>query len=200
MKLIKVPYLDQTCDAPTGCESVTAVMLLRYLGRQISIQEFVNQYLEKEDFKEADGEVWGPDPYEKFAGNPYDPESMGCYAPVICRALEKIIGDEYRIIDETGSSIEELIENYIDHGMPVVFWATINLRDVITGPEWRLFGSGESFTWRSNEHCMLLVGYDEENYIFNDPWENNGVIHYPKELVKDRYEKQYSQAVGIVKK
>ncbi|MCU6760883.1 Uncharacterized protein conserved in bacteria [uncultured Roseburia sp.] len=200
MKLINVPYLDQTCEAPTGCESVTAVMLLRYLGRQISIQEFVDEYLEKEDFKEIDGEVWGPDPYEKFAGNPYDSDSMGCYAPVICKALEKIIGDEYHVIDETGSSIEKLMETYINHDMPVVFWATINLRDMITGPDWRLFGSGKKFTWRSNEHCMLLVGYDEEHYIFNDPWENNGVIRYPKELVKDRYEKQYSQAVGLIKK
>lgn len=200
MKLINVPYLDQTCEAPTGCESVTAVMLLRYLGRQISIQEFVDEYLEKEDFKEIDGEVWGPDPYEKFAGNPYDSDSMGCYAPVICKALGKIIGDEYRVVDETGSSIEKLVETYINHDMPVVFWATINLRDMITGPDWRLFGSGKKFTWRSNEHCMLLVGYDKEHYIFNDPWENNGVIRYPKELVKDRYEKQYSQAVGLIKK
>ena len=200
MKLINVPYLDQTCEAPTGCESVTAVMLLRYLGRQISIQEFVDEYLEKEDFKEIDGEVWGPDPYEKFAGNPYDSDSMGCYAPVICKALEKIIGDEYRVVDETGSSIEKLMETYINHDMPVIFWATINLRDMITGPDWRLFGSGKKFTWRSNEHCMLLVGYDEEHYIFNDPWENNGVIRYPKELVKDRYENQYSQAVGLIKK
>ena len=42
---------------------------------------------------------------------------------------------------------------------------------------------------------MLLVGYDEEGYYFNDPYENNGVIRYPKELVEDRYKAQHMQAV-----
>ena len=198
-KLIQVPYLDQSKEAPTGCESVTAVMLLQFLGKEITIQEFVDNYLEKEAFCEKDGVVFGPDPREKFAGDPYDPESMGCYAPVIQKALQTVLGAEYQVLDETGASIDTLLETYIDQGMPVVFWATINLRDIIIGPEWKLSGTGECFTWRSNEHCMLLVGYDDTHYIFNDPWDNNGVIRYEKELVKDRYAKQYSQAVGVKK-
>ena len=174
-KLIQVPYLDQSKEAPTGCESVTAVMLLQFLGKEITIQEFVDNYLEKEAFCEKDGVVFGPDPREKFAGDPYDPESMGCYAPVIQKALQTVLGAEYQVLDETGASIDTLLETYIDQGMPVVFWATINLRDIIIGPEWKLSGTGECFTWRSNEHCMLLVGYDDTHYIFNDPWDNRCV-------------------------
>lgn len=52
------------------------------------------------------------------------------------------------------------------------------------GPEWKLLDSGETFCWTSNEHCMLLVGYDEEKYYFNDPYNNNGVIGYERELVE----------------
>ena len=37
-KIISVPYLDQTDAASTGCESVTAVMLLKYLGVDIGIK------------------------------------------------------------------------------------------------------------------------------------------------------------------
>ena len=42
---------------------------------------------------------------------------------------------------------------------------------------------------------MLLVGYDESNYYFIDPWEHHGTIGYPKELVKARHSAQYEMAV-----
>ena len=69
MKKIDVPYIDQTGGgAFTGCESVTAVMLLQYLGCDISIYDFIDNYLEKEPFTERDGVLYGPSPYEKFVG------------------------------------------------------------------------------------------------------------------------------------
>ena len=44
--VIDVPYLDQSVRYPTGCESVSAVMLLRYLGYEMSVDEFIEQYLD----------------------------------------------------------------------------------------------------------------------------------------------------------
>ncbi len=200
MKKLDVPYIDQTGGgAFTGCESVTAVMLLQYLGCDISIYDFIDNYLEKEPFTERDGVLYGPSPYEKFVGDPYDREAMGCYAPVIQKAMQRVLGDGYRVLDETGSDIEYLLRSYIDRDMPVVLWATIDLRDIIVGPSWTLRDSGESFTWLSNEHCMLLVGYDDEHYIFNDPWNNNGIVAYDKATVEDRYIKQHRQAVTVIK-
>lgn len=46
MKLIKVPYIDQSVKYPTGCESVSSVMLLRYLGYNLSVDEFIEKYLD----------------------------------------------------------------------------------------------------------------------------------------------------------
>ncbi len=200
MKKIDVPYIDQTGGgAFTGCESVTAVMLLQYLGCDISIYDFIDNYLEKEPFTERDGVMYGPSPYEKFAGDPYDREAMGCYAPVIQKAMQRVLGDGFRVLDETGSDIGYLLRSYIDRDMPVALWATIDLRDIIVGPCWTLSDSGESFTWLSNEHCMLLVGYDDEHYIFNDPWNNNGIVAYDRATVEDRYIKQHRQAVTVVR-
>ncbi len=200
MKKIDVPYIDQTGGgAFTGCESVTAVMLLQYLGCDISIYDFIDNYLEKEPFTERDGVLYGPSPYEKFAGDPYDREAMGCYAPVIQKAMQRVLGDGFRVLDETGSDIGYLLRSYIDRDMPVALWATIDLRDIIVGPCWTLSDSGESFTWLSNEHCMLLVGYDDEHYIFNDPWNNNGIVAYDRATVEDRYIKQHRQAVTVVR-
>lgn len=90
-KLIKVPYIDQTKEWPTGCESVSAVMLLQYLGADISVKQFVEQYLEKEPLVERDGRLYGGNPWKVFVGNPADDQSMGCYAPVIKKALERVL-------------------------------------------------------------------------------------------------------------
>lgn len=198
MKIIKVPYIDQSVKYPTGCESVSATMLLQYLGYDISVDDFIQHYLARRDMEEHGGALYGPDPSVSFCGSPYDEDSFGCYAPVIRQALEKAAGDRFTIIDETGTPMAELIEKYIDHDMPVVFWACINMQKEIIGPQWKLLDTGEVFTWRSNEHCMLLVGYDEEGYYFNDPYENHGLIRYPKELTEKRHRAQYEMAVGIV--
>ena len=199
-KIIQVPYIDQSVKYPTGCESVSTVMLLQYLGYDISVDKFIADYLEMKAFEEREGQLFGADPNLYFCGSPYDKDSFGCYAPVICKALEKAIGDKYETRNETNTSVDELIRKYIDADMPVIFWACINMREPIVGPEWKLFDSEEVFTWISNEHCMLLVGYDEEGYYFNDPHENRGLIRYEKELVENRHKAQYSMAVGVCRK
>lgn len=200
MYKIQVPYIDQSVKYPTGCESVSAVMLLQYLGYEISVDEFISKYLECRDMEMREGVLYGPDPNECFCGSPYDEESYGIYAGGLKKALDKAAGDRYCFEDESGTPIEELLGKYIDQDMPVIFWACINMRKEIPGPEWKLLDTGERFLWTSNEHCMLLVGYDEENYYFNDPYDNNGVIGYSKQLVEKRHSAQHSMALGIHKK
>ena len=197
MLKIDVPYINQSENYPTGCESVTTVMLLHYLGYNISVDDFIDNYLVKRDFEVRDGILYGPNPWECFAGSPYDTDSMGCYAPVICKALKPIVSDKYEVIDETGKDLEYLAETYLKSGMPVILRNSINMREPIIGPVWKLLDSGEDFTWISNEHCMLLVGEDDKNYIFNDPYENRGVIPCPKEIILDRYDVYHRQAVGL---
>ena len=197
---IDVPYINQSEKYPTGCESVTTVMLLHYLGYDISVDDFIKNNLKMRDFETRDGMLYGPDPWEYFVGSPYDPDSFGCYAPVICEALGKILGDTYEVCDETRKDLDELVETYLKHEMPVILWNSINMREPVIGPEWKLLDTGENFTWISNEHCMLLVGEDEDSYIFNDPYENGGVIACPRDIIRNRYEVYHRQAVGLKKR
>ena len=81
--IIQAPYIDQSVRYPTGCESVSAVMLLQYLGIDITVDGFIETYLEKRDFEERDGVLFGPDPRKYFCGSPYDEDAFGCYAPGI---------------------------------------------------------------------------------------------------------------------
>lgn len=194
--LIQTPALDQTQKWPTGCESVTAVMLLAALGCPVTVEEWVENAIECRPFYEKDGALCGPDPREYFAGRPEEPSGMGCYPPVLVKGLARCLGGGYRVLDATGAPMERLLKS-LDSGIPVPFWATIGLKEAIEGPSWRL-ENGETFTWRSNEHCMLLVGYDEESYWFNDPLNAaNGPVAYPKALVEQRHAEQYGMAVLV---
>lgn len=196
MHKINVPYLDQSVKYPTGCESVSSVMLLNYLGYDISVDEFIDNYLECRSMKIKNGQLYGPDPNECFCGSPYDPDSYGIYAKGLIKALNKVAGKKYDFIDESGTSIDDLLKKYIDNDMPVIFWACINMLEEIEGPVWKKLDTDEEFCWTSNEHCMLLIGYDNENYYFNDPYDNNGVIGYEKNLVSKRHKAQKSMAIG----
>lgn len=185
-------------------------MLLQYLGFDVTVDEFIEKYLDRREFREKDGILYGPDPRKNFCGSPYDADAFGCYAPVIVNSLQKFFAEqrktagsgnrepEYRAIDETGTPLEELIAKYIECGMPVICWACIDMREPVVGPEWKLHDTGETFTWISNEHCMLLVGYDCENYYFNDPHNGNGLIGYRKEITEERHRAQYMQAVAVI--
>ena len=62
-------------------------MLLRYVGYDITIDRFLDTALDKGVWEQRGGEWWGSDPRQAFVGDPRDPEALGCYAPVMVRAL-----------------------------------------------------------------------------------------------------------------
>ena len=198
-KCINVPYINQAVEWPTGCESVSTVMLLQYLGLNIDVDTWIG-YLPKVPLKSFGDTMIGGDPNKHFIGSPYDADSFGCYAPVIADTLNRLFESKQtvlRAVDVTDVSTEELIETYINNDMPVIYWATIDLKPSYKGPYWLLYDTGRMFEWTSNEHCMLLTGYDENHLIFNDPWNNHGVIAYDRALVEMRHKEMFSMAVAV---
>ena len=206
-KLIDVEYIDQTAPYPTGCESVTTIMCLHYFNFSITVDDFIKDYLDMGDMYFKGNKLFAPHPSDKFIGSPYDGHSYGCYEPVITKALKKYIDDnnlseEYEIKNLTGVPMDTLIEEYIDKDIPVIFWATMDMRESISGNRWIIPETKEEFTWIGREHCLLLVGYNDEanEYIFNDPWHNNGVKGYVKDTVEQRHKELLNMACAIVKK
>ena len=199
-KKIEVPYIDQTASWPTGCESVSSVMLLQFLGLDIEVDEFVS-FLPKYPVRKENN-VWiGGDPSQYFIGTPEDPDSFGCYAPVISSVLNEIFRQRnlpWKAKNVSALSTDTLLSTFIDHNIPVIYWATIDLLEHREGPVWKLYSEdGASFQWRSNEHCMLLTGYDGPDLQFNDPWHDHGVIMYDRELTERRHREMYSMAVSV---
>lgn len=99
-------------------------------------------------------------------------------------------------VDLSGSSLAQLCDEYIDNDIPVIIWATIQMKPVEGTVTWLML-SGEEFIWKSGEHCLLLVGYDDKCYYFNDPIEGKDVA-YLRANVEQAYEELYKQAIAVV--
>ena len=193
--MLEVPALSQA-DWPTGCESVSAVMALNWAGANLTVEDFVYGYLPMDElWTDAGGRLCGPSPSDAFIGDPAG-QGYGCFAPVLARAMSQAAPAGYRALDLTGSPLSELTDAYLRHNIPVVIWATMEMRPVEAGTQW-LLPDGEVFTWPSGEHCLLLVGETAEGYLLNDPRAGETVC-YDKELVRRRYESLGSQAVALV--
>lgn len=188
-KIIQAPFLSQLGKYPTGCESVTAVMALNYAGVDISVDEFID----------ADLDMSGIpfDPNLTFGGNPRSESSYGCYAPVIKKALDRALsGKNNTAIVLSGVSLETLCSEYIDKDIPVILWATLYMNPPYVDLTWP-FGE-KTIPWIAPEHCLLLVGYDDNNYIFNDPMQTQALKYYSKSSVEAAYKGLFHQAIVIV--
>lgn len=192
-----VPIIAQFPNYPSGCESVSATIALQYAGANITVDEFIDNYLDKSsNFYYSDGKNYGPNPYEEFVGNPKSKSSFGCMAPVIEKAIIKYYGNNNSVINATGKTMEELTKEYIDKGYPVLVWVSINMIDTYYTSSWYL-ENGEKYTWLANEHCMVLIGYDADNYYFVDPYKGKEVM-YKKAITEQRYSELGMQAIVII--
>ena len=198
-KIQGVPVIAQRPAYPTGCESVSAVMALRFAGEEITIDEFIDHHLEMNDkFYYKDGKRYGPDPWKVFAGNPRQKSSYGCMAPVIQNAMIHYLGDDSRVINTTGTSLQSLCEQYIAQDIPVLVWVSIAMLEIIPTDRWYT-PDGELFTWPGNEHCMVLVGYDKTYFYLNDPY-TGCELRFSRERVNNRYETLGSQSLVVLPK
>lgn len=198
--ILDVPYYSQ--DAyPTGCELVSSTMLLEYYGYSVTVEDLIyGEYISTIDFYySVEGVLYGGNPYKEFIGSPYDAGSYGCYSGAIMNMLNNyLMYTDYAPTELTGTSLPELCSQYIDYGIPVLVWASIDMLETYTNfaNTWIIEDTGESFTWLSNEHCLVLVGYDDFNYYFNDPMRGKA-YSYSKDICEQRYKELGMQSIII---
>lgn len=200
LHLLDVGYIYQMNNYPTGCESISAVMALNFAGYGISPENYIDNHLPKgaKPFYDENNNMFGDDPRECFLGNPYEKSGWGCYAPVIQKGLDEVIDhSRHKVVNLSGKSLQDLC-SYIDNGTPVIIWATQNMAPPRTGKTWNLLDDDATFTWISPNHCLLLVGYDDNYFYFNDPMVSKNCT-YPREVTQSRYRYMGSQALAIVK-
>lgn len=200
---IDAPYLDQREKYPTGCESVCAVMDLQYYGVDLSVEEFIDNYLPLGDAPHVDGQgnYVGCDPREAFPGNPYEESGWGCYSPVIEKALVRALEDTGRkdlaVARLDGSTLEDLYGRYVSQGVPVLLWATIGMEEPVVSQTFTIQGTGEAFDWVYPMHCLLWVGEAGDSWLFHDPLAGEAAP-YRKDRVERAYRGLGCQAVALV--
>ena len=183
----------QNPELPTGCEVTSLTMAVNFLGIGVNKTTLADHYLEK-------SKVHTVSFRRKFAGDPRNTWSYGCFAPVIAECshkfLDNIPGRKFEITDLTGAEFEDLLR-ITDTGTPVIVWGTMYMKAPVYTKTWKDAETGEEVTWPGYEHCMLLTGHDEERgtVFVNDPL--IGQVTYDRKLFEKRYIQLEQQAVAI---
>jgi len=200
--LLDIPFISQEGNWPTGCESVCAVMALQYNGVDITVDGFIDGYLPLGNAPyEEDGTLFGCDPRRAFPGDPRSELGWGCYAPVILEAAKQLLREREEpslsMADLSGQSLESLCEEYVAKEIPVLIWATIGMEEPTEDIVFLIEDTGEEFQWIYPLHCLLLVGWDDSGYLFNDPMAGKAV-HYSKSAVELAYNTLGKQALAVL--
>ena len=190
--ILQVPTLSQYPELPTGCEATAATMALNYIGCPTYLEAFAS-LLPCQNLEFRGNEIYGADPNEFFIGKPAkEINCFGCFENVIIQTINQNYGNCRA--EKAYGSLEDLCA-YIQEDVPVLVWATMEMQDVLYQASW-ILPDGTRFTWPSREHCLLLVGYDNEMFYFNDPLSGT-CIGYEKSLSEMRYEEMGCRAVII---
>lgn len=185
---IKMNYLMQNPELPTGCESVALTIALKYYGFHLSKTTIVDFYLDYSSVNFVSA----------FIGNPRSSSGAGCYAPAIKNAANRFLNakkSKMRAENITGTPFSQLYR-YVSEKNPVIVWNTMYMLEPkytdVTYTE-----GGKTYRWYGREHCVVLCGYDiEKNTVtINDPLE--GIVKRNAKDFEDLYNKMGKMAVII---
>ncbi|BED92521.1 MAG: hypothetical protein RsTaC01_0268 [Candidatus Paraimprobicoccus trichonymphae] len=214
-RIISIPYNTNQDGIVFGCEAVSATMVLRFYGYYIDEFDFTDNYLIQRDFSYSDDSriCEGSDPNYAYPGNSYKDtglnQGFGIFGSGLTASLNKFFDKNEKLHiakNTTGMSLKDLITNYIDKGKPVIFWATMGMKKSSEGKSWIInftdenspYKEGDEYTWYRCEHCLVLVGYDEEYYYFNDSLNEDILTKYEKKLVEQRFLEMGKNSVVVL--
>lgn len=198
---LAVPFVKQCENLPNGCEAVCASMLLGFNDFKLTPEQLVDDYLNCEPVKIRWGCRYGPDPAKAFAGDPRSKKGgWGCFSSVIVDALNKYLPEEYYAQNLTGITIDGLATKYLSRNIPVAVWVTQKMEPIEKAYQWQSYDKTETFLYPVNQHCMVLVGFDNESYFFLDPLSDGEVQSYDKNTAEKIFRSMGSQAVAVIKK
>lgn len=192
----KVPYINQfSLGYPTGCEAVSATMVLRYKGYDVSTKDIIkNTKTGSKKYQGADGLWYGANPFEEFVGDPslgLGKGSYGVFAKPIADAMAVYAAG--KVTNISGCSENELF-NQVSKGNPVVVWCVKNAGNLKEGVTWNY--EGGTFKELVGEHCAVLIGYDEDYVYLNDPSAGENVKQSKSKFISN-WKQLFSQAIVV---
>lgn len=202
-KIEGVPIIPQS-ELKAGCETYACTMLLQSLGFDTDEFDFSQNYLICAPISYDEyGTRYGPDMYSAFAGTVEN--GYGIYSPAMAKSMNnffKAKKSELKATSIVGETLKSLCEKYVKNGTAVLVWATTYMQEPYEKASWVVdyvdenakTKVGDTFTWLQNEHCMVLIGFDEKSYYFADSVAGK-VSEFEKSLAEQRFKELGSQAI-----
>lgn len=207
MEPLDVPLINQNPDYPNGCEAAAATMLLNYLGINITLEDFINNYLPMSDVYEKNGVRYGPNPAISYAGNPKDPSrGWGTFEPVIANAITTILKEqkkgnpklEYNMYENDEKYSLKTAANQLNGTFtPFLIWTTIDYTEAKDIYEWFGYDKKNTYTYPKNSHVVVVTGVDENYYYINDPLKSEKNIPIEKEQLEKSFDSLGRQLILI---
>lgn len=197
---VQVPMILQNPELPTGCESTAAAMVLQAYGYPVSKTDFA-EALPKSRLHQYNGRVYAAHPNKAFIGNPFTGGAdFGVFAGVVTDTMQTLIdqaGGKHLAKDITGAD-EATLLSLLDRKVPICIWATMSMVPVRENSSGWYILDGDTYTdtwfsWPGNEHCLVLIGYNDQTVTVHDPLK--GVVKYNRSLFFTRYNDLGRQAV-----
>ena len=167
-----ITLIYQNPELPNGCEITSLAMLLDWAGYPIDKVELSNKYLPRQEFSYSDDVRYGPDPNEAYVGNPASSGGWYCFEGPILEAANAYLSDQnttQQAAPLSGTTREEL-ENYMNAGIPLAVWVTLDYSAPRNPESFRWYlPDGTLYTPYSNLHCVVLAGWDGDNYRIANP-------------------------------
>lgn len=187
-----VPLINQHPELPTGCEATALTMLLRYHGLNITKQQVAKDMPKAARPVVKNGKLYGEHPNNAFLGDPFSTNGFGIFSPAIIKMIDTYLPG--RAENLGGSSFDKVYKT-LDEGRPVMIWSTIGMVAPTDNSRW-ITPNGSTFTWKTPEHAVVAVGYDNTYIYINDPYSGTQK-KYKKDIVEKRWEAMGRQAVAI---
>ncbi len=193
-------------ELKAGCETYACTMLLNILGFDVNEFTIADNYLDCHFVLDGgDGVKYGPDMHSGFAGTAYG--GWGVYAPSMAKSMNRYLQDQHSKLKATAYksiSLDSLCDEYVSKGVPVMVWATTDMQEPYVFDTWVVnyvdenaeAQLGDTVSWYMHEHCLVLIGFDQNEYYFADSTAGT-VSHFDKALVKKRYEQMGSQCIIV---
>ena len=204
-KISGVPVIVQD-DLTAACETYACTMLLQYYKFDIDEYQFVDNYLvTKPVYYGADGNWYGPDMNSAYAGDIYTGYGINNLGMAKCmNNYIKTTDSKLTAYPISNVPLEELCEKYIRNNIPVMVWATTYMDEPYVQRTWIVDYAdedsptkvGDTVSWQMHEHCMVLIGFDDENYYFCDSVSGE-VSEYDRATSEERYSQIGMQAIVL---
>lgn len=191
-----IPLVNQLPYFPNGCEAASSVMLLKFYGIDISLDEFI-KYLPKDKIYTENGTRFGPNPALFYAGDPKsETGGWGCFDTVIAKTINRILEEKNSYFSTKIKSNKEPLRNLAYNG-PCLIWITIDYNEVKEVFTWTSYDKSETYTYPRDEHVVVLTGYDEDYYYINDPLKSEKNIKVKKEQLEKSYDSLGRQSIEL---